>query len=153
MWRVWFIRAGLGLQSSTPEPLPMPLGFTGHLQRAVLTHWSSSSLWTVYATGVSSHEIAGGPLINSTVIEGKQLHTLVQICITSCVQQSITLDLLRFFFIFLMEISLSGWAKGGYDFLNEKLVFVWSLLSVELLKKINTHKTHPFSSFFFFGQK
>lgn len=146
MWSVRFIRAGLGLQNSSPEPVPMPLGFTGHLQRAMLTHWSLSSLWTVYATGVSCHEIAGGPLINSTIIEGKQLHTLVQICITSCVQQGITLDLLRFFF---MEISFSGWAKGGCDFLNEKLVFVWSLLSVELLKKINTHKTHPFSSLFF----
>lgn len=116
--RVGFIRAGLGLQSSAPEPL----GFTGHLQCAVLTHWSSSSLWTVYAAGVSSHELAGGPLRILPFIEGKQLHTLVQICITSCVKQGIRpAEILLL--LFEMEISLSGWAKGGCDFLNEKLAF------------------------------
>lgn len=65
--RIRFIRAGLGLKSSTPKPWSLPPQFYNDIFRMQCSLVGSSSFLCLMATGVSSHEIAGGPLINTWI--------------------------------------------------------------------------------------
>lgn len=65
--RIRFIRASLGLKTSTPKPSSLPPQFYNDIFRMQCSLVRSSSFLCEMATGLSSHGIAGGPLINTWI--------------------------------------------------------------------------------------